>query len=54
VQIGPVMADVERNGFTFTDGVGIAGTAVMTEAARALGATYGINSSPSAIQFRLG
>ncbi|GFZ50894.1 hypothetical protein JCM24511_08652 [Saitozyma sp. JCM 24511] len=54
VHMGPVMADVERNGFTFTDGVGIAGSAVMTEAARALGATYGINSTPSAIQFRLG
>ena len=48
------MADVERNGFTFTDGVGAAGRGVMAQAARALGHTKGLNATPTAIQFRLG
>ena len=52
--MGPEMPDVERNGFTFTDGVGFAGRAVLAEAARALGHTRGLLSQPSAIQFRLG
>jgi RNA-dependent RNA polymerase len=52
--MGPKMPDIERNGYTFTDGVGFAGRAVMAEAARALGHHKGLNSQPSAIQFRLG
>lgn len=48
------MPDIERNGYTFTDGVGFAGRAVLAEAARALSHHRGINSQPSAIQFRLG
>jgi RNA-dependent RNA polymerase len=52
--MGPEMPDVVRNGFTFTDGVGFAGRAVLAEAARALGHSRGILSQPSAIQFRLG
>jgi RNA-dependent RNA polymerase len=49
-----MMPDVERNGYTFTDGVGFAGRAVLAEAARALGHSRGLMSQPSAIQFRLG
>lgn len=52
--MGPPMPDVVRNGYTFTDGVGFAGRAVLAEAARALGHTRGLMSQPSAIQFRLG
>jgi RNA-dependent RNA polymerase len=52
--MGPQMPDIERNNFCFTDGVGFAGRAVLAEAARALGHEKGINSQPSAIQFRLG
>lgn len=52
--MGPRLSDVERNGYTFTDGVGIAGVEVMKEAARALGVKAGINATPSVIQFRLG
>ncbi|EIW68226.1 hypothetical protein TREMEDRAFT_74213 [Tremella mesenterica DSM 1558] len=54
VDIGLQIPDVERNGHCFTDGVGLAGFEVMREAARALGFREGINSTPSAIQFRLG
>jgi RNA-dependent RNA polymerase len=54
IHMGPKLQDVERNGYCFTDGVGVAGTEVMREAARALGYTRGINGTPSAIQFRLG
>jgi RNA-dependent RNA polymerase len=49
-----MMPDVKRNGYTFTDGVGFAGRAVLAEAARALGHSRGLMSQPSAIQFRLG
>ena len=52
--MGAQVPDIERNGYTFTDGVGFAGRAVLAEAAKALGHTKGINSKPSAIQFRLG
>jgi RNA-dependent RNA polymerase len=52
--LGPTEPDIERNGYCFTDGVGFAGRAVLAEAARALGHHRGINSQPSAIQFRLG
>lgn len=48
------MKDVGRFGYTFTDGVGVAGQGVMVEAARALGHTSGLNATPTAIQFRLG
>lgn len=54
LQMGPQVPDIERNGYCFTDGVGFAGRAVLAEAAKALGYTWGINSRPSAIQFRLG
>ena len=50
----PDMPDVERNGYCFTDGVGVAGPEVMMMAAKALGTTQGLNATPSAIQFRLG
>lgn len=49
-----MLADVERNKYCFTDGVAIAGEEVMREAAKVLGYNRGINSCPSAIQFRLG
>ena len=54
VTLGPEIPDIERNGSCFTDGVGLGGSEVMREAARALGFLRGINSTPSAIQFRLG
>ena len=54
IDIGPLMKDVERNGFTFTDGVGAAGQGVMRQAALALGHNKGLNATPTAIQFRLG
>lgn len=54
IQLGKPLADVKRNGYCFTDGVGVAGREVMRMAAAALGTTKGINALPSAIQFRLG
>lgn len=54
IVIGKEMRDIERNGFTFTDGVGAAGLGVMKQAALALGHNRGLNATPTAIQFRLG
>ncbi|KAK8854698.1 hypothetical protein IAR55_003437 [Kwoniella newhampshirensis] len=54
VAIGKQIPDIERNGYTFTDGVAVAGKEVLKQAALALGEKKGLNSTPSAIQFRLG
>ncbi|ORY35716.1 RNA dependent RNA polymerase-domain-containing protein [Naematelia encephala] len=54
IKLGREINDVERNEHCFTDGVAVAGIEIMKEAARTLGATKGLNSTPSAIQFRLG
>ncbi|OCF31540.1 RNA-dependent RNA polymerase 1 [Kwoniella heveanensis BCC8398] len=54
ITIGPQLKDVERNGRTFTDGVAMAGSDVLRQAAFALGEKRGLNATPSAIQFRLG
>lgn len=54
IVLGPELPDVKRNGYCFTDGVGVAGLAVLIEAAIALGVLKGLNATPSAIQFRLG
>ncbi|WWD19157.1 hypothetical protein CI109_103615 [Kwoniella shandongensis] len=54
IVMGSKLPDVERNGFTFTDGVAVAGKEVLRQAALALGEKRGINLTPSAIQFRLG
>ncbi|WVF67576.1 hypothetical protein IAT40_002334 [Kwoniella sp. CBS 6097] len=54
ITIGPQLRDVERNGRTFTDGVAMAGSDVLRQAAYALGERRGLNATPSAIQFRLG
>ncbi|ORX38450.1 RNA dependent RNA polymerase-domain-containing protein [Kockovaella imperatae] len=54
ITIGRNLADVERGKYCFTDGVGVAGRALMKEAAKALGTKTGINAQPSAIQVRLG
>lgn len=52
--MGPLLQDIKRGGYCFTDGVGAAGKEVMHEAAKALGHNQGINATPSAIQIRLG
>lgn len=54
INIGEELPDIERNGRCFTDGCGIAGREVLNQAALALNEKVGINSQPSAIQFRLG
>ncbi|WVR09517.1 hypothetical protein IAU60_006585 [Kwoniella sp. DSM 27419] len=54
ITIGRQLADVERNGRIFTDGVAMAGGDVLKQAALALGEKQGLNATPSAIQFRLG
>ncbi|KAL1413347.1 hypothetical protein Q8F55_001106 [Vanrija albida] len=54
IVLGDEYPDIERNGHCFTDGCSIAGREVMRKAAAALGDKRGVNSTPSAIQFRLG
>lgn len=54
IVMGEEYPDIERNGHCFTDGCSIAGIEIMRKAAAALGDRRGVNSAPSAIQFRLG
>lgn len=46
--------DVETEKYCFTDGVSVAGSDVMTAAAKVLKMTNVMDLKPSAIQFRLG
>ncbi|WVN86300.1 uncharacterized protein L203_101463 [Cryptococcus depauperatus CBS 7841] len=54
INVGEEMPDIMRNERCFTDGCGVAGRQVLNQAALALNENMGINTKPSAIQFRLG